>query len=31
LALQYIVEEALEAKTRDLLGREYYQRGEVGG
>lgn len=31
LALQYIVEEALEAKTRDLLGREYYQRGEAGG
>ena len=28
LALQYIVEEALEAKTRDLLGRGYYERGE---
>ena len=29
LALQYIVEEALEAKTRDLLGRGYYERGEA--
>ena len=28
MAMQLIVEEALEAKVRDLLGREYYQHGE---
>jgi transposase-like protein len=27
LAVQYIVEEALEAKTREPLGREYYEHG----
>ena len=31
LAMRLIVEEALEAKTRDLLGRGYYERrGEAG-
>lgn len=31
LAALLIVEEALEGKTRDVLGRDYYARGAVPG
>lgn len=31
LAVQYIVEEGLEAAVRDLLGRDYYARGDGEG
>jgi len=31
MAMRLIVEEALEAKVRDLLGRGYYKRGARGG
>ena len=31
MAMRLILEEALEAKVRDLLGRGYYERGGKGG